>query len=269
MAKRKKRSGELAWGMGALVLCGVALLAVILLLPGSPIHIEPTPTTILPPNPYDEDDFAYDGQYLTCLTGPSVLGLDVSSHQGTIDWKQVKAAGFEFVMIRVGYRGYESGLLNVDSRAQQNYEGARAAGLKVGAYFFSQAVNDAEARQEAAFVMDQIALWRVEMPVVFDWEYVDASARTATMDKAALTRCTRAFVSAVEAAGYDAMVYFNPHLSRNLLDLEQLVDIPFWLALYTDQMTFDHRIQMWQYTQEGRIPGIEGNVDINLWLPYE
>ena len=269
MAKRKKKRAELVWGLGALLLCGVVLLAVILLLPGSPIHIDPTPTTILPPNPYDEDDFAYDGAYLTCLTGESVLGLDVSSHQGVIDWQKVRAAGFEFVMIRVGYRGYESGLLNVDSRAQQNYEGARAAGLKVGAYFFSQAVNDAEAREEAAFVMDQIALWRVEMPVVFDWEYVDASARTAAMDKAALTRCTRAFVSTVEAAGYDAMVYFNPHLSRNLLDLEQLVDIPFWLALYTDQMTFDHRIQMWQYTQEGRIPGIEGNVDINLWLPYE
>ena len=245
-------------------LAGLVILAVVMArMPQPQIPVE---TTVLPPNPYDEKDFQYDGKYLTCLSGPSVLGIDVSSHQQAIDWQQVADAGVKFVMIRVGYRGYETGLLNVDTLAQENYAGAKAAGLRVGAYFFSQAVSEAEAVEEAEFVLEQISTWQVDMPVVFDWEFVNDTARTEEMEGVDITACIHAFNEKITEAGYKPMVYFNPHMARNILDLEQLVEYPFWLALYSDRMTFEYRVDMWQYTHEGSVPGIAGNVDINLWL---
>ena len=268
--KRRKKRNATGAGVWALLLCAAVLVGVAWLMPKPQAvnETEPAPT-VLTPNPYDADDFQYDGQYLTCLAGESVLGVDVSSHQGVIDWQQVKDAGFEFAILRVGYRGYESGEINLDTMAQRNYEGAKAAGLKVGAYFFSQAVNEAEALEEAEFLLDQIALWDVDMPVVFDWEYVNDTARTANMDKRSLTWCTQAFAQRIQLAGYQPMLYFNPHLAQDFLELEQLADYPFWLALYTQEMTYPYQVDMWQYTQDGTVPGINGNVDINLCLPYE
>ena len=268
-SSKKKQQQELRRGLAALavILAGLLALGVILVrrVPVQP----PEPTTILPPNPYGETDFRYEGDYLTCLSGPSVLGIDVSSHQQTIDWQQVADAGIEFVMIRVGYRGYETGLINPDTMAQQNYAGAKAAGLRVGAYFFSQAVNEQEAIEEAEFVLEQISPWQVDMPVVFDWEYVDDAARTEEMTGTDIIACIDAFNQKITEAGYSPMVYFNPHMVRNTLDLEQLAEYPFWLAMYSDRMTFEYRVDMWQYTHEGSVPGITGNVDINLWLAEE
>ena len=263
---KKKQKQEMRRGLVALVIMLAALVALGAMLLRVPSNETPVPTTILPPNPYDETDFQYDGAYLTCLAGESSLGIDVSSHQKQIDWQQVAGAGIEFVFIRVGYRGYESGLLNLDEMAQQNYAGAKAAGLRVGAYFFSQALNEQEAIEEAEFVLEQISTWQLDMPVVFDWEFLQEDARTNGMTGEEITACIHAFNQKITDAGYSPMVYFNPHMASNTLDLEQLVEYPFWLAMYSDRMTFDYQVAMWQYTSEGTVPGIEGDVDINLWL---
>lgn len=229
-------------------------------------------TTLPPPteNVFTPFDFAYEGDYLTCLTQESWLGIDVSTFQGEIDWVQVKEAGIEFAMIRVGFRGYGStGSLNEDARAKQNYAGATEAGIKVGVYFFSQAITPEEAKEEAEYVLELIKDWQVDMPVVFDWECLADDYRTIDVDSRTLTDCAKAFCNTVEAAGYDSMIYFNPEQSRYAMNLEELVDYGFWLAMYSEYMTYEYKIDMWQYTKTGSVPGISGNVDINLYFPYE
>ena len=238
-----------------------------------PLPSETTPTepaSLLPPNRYGKNDFQYYGDYLKCLTGESIMGIDVSRYQGNIDWEKVRDVGVEFAIIRVGGRTYSgNGEIYEDVNAEKNYKGATAAGLKIGVYFFAQAINVAEAREEAAYVLDRIKNWNLEMPVVYDWEYVNSKARTANVDVATLTECTKAFCEIIEEAGYDAMVYFNPTHQESRVDLEQLMDYQFWLAMYSDRMTYPYHIDMWQYTDQGVIPGIEGPVDINLYFPPE
>lgn len=234
------------------------------------IPVETTEETLPPPpeNPYGPLDFKYEGEYLTCLAGESSLGVDVSTWQGNIDWQQVKDAGVEYAIIRIGYRGTEGGILGLDDYAQINYEGATAAGIKTGVYFFSQAITVEEALEEAEFVLDAIRDWDLQMPVVYDWEYVDEDARTAGMDARTLTDCTKAFCQMVEDAGYDSMIYFNANQSRKKMYLEELIDYGFWLAMYDPVMTYAYKIDMWQYTNEGSVPGIDGNVDLNLYFTY-
>ena len=235
---------------------------------------EPTVTTeaTLPPpeaNPIGLGDFYMEGDYLTCLTTPSVLGIDVSVWQGNIDWEQVKAAGVEFAMIRVGYRGSEQGVLLDDENAQANYAGATAAGIKVGAYLFSQSISVEEAEEEAAFLLNRIQDWNVEMPVVYDWEYIDETSRTAKVEARTLTDCTIAFCDKIAKAGYQPMVYFNSDHSKNNVYIRELTQYPFWLARYDTVLDYPYKVDMWQYTETGRVPGIDGNVDINLYFPWE
>lgn len=259
------------------VLVLIAAVILVLALPGAaPVrqelfHRPPTETTLPPPptNPYEPLDFYYEGDYLTCGAGKSVMGIDVSFWQGEIDWQQVKDAGVEFVIIRAGYRGTQEGKLDTDSMAQTNYEGAKAAGLKVGAYFFSQAISPEEAREEAQYLLEIVKDWQVDMPLVYDWEYVDAEARTANMDARTLTDATKAFCDTVEEAGYDSMIYFNADQSHKKMYLSELQEYGFWLAQYGAVMDYPYKIDMWQYTNEGSVPGIAGNVDINLQLIYE
>lgn len=281
-AKQKKRK-ELLWGIGALTLILTALLLIAVWLPSNAEEeLEPTvaaavePATqstepTLPPpeaNPYGPTDFQYDGNYLSCLAGESVLGIDVSEHQESIDWDAVKEAGVEFVMIRVGYRGYESGGVYSDAAAEEHYQGAKAAGLKIGAYFFSQAVNTAEAMEEARFTLNAIQNWELDMPVVYDWEYISEEARTWAVSRLDLTYCVMTFCNAIRDAGYDPMVYFNQNQAQNLLYLELLKDYDFWLAMYSDRMTYPYKLTMWQYTCYGVVPGIEGEVDLDLYFLY-
>lgn len=234
----------------------------------------PTQTTeeTLPPpeaNPIGLGDFAMENGYLTCLTTPSVLGIDVSEWQNKIDWQQVKAAGVEFAMIRVGWRGSEQGIIVEDTCARDNFAGAAAAGVKIGAYFFSQAVTVEEAKEEADYLLSFIQDWNVEMPVVYDWEFIDAESRTGNMDPRTLTDCTKAFCDTVAAAGYQPMVYFNINHSRENIYIRELTDYPFWLARYDTVLDYPYKVDMWQYTETGSVPGISGNVDINLYFPWE
>lgn len=228
---------------------------------------EATEPTLPPPefSPYSMTDFQYDGRYRMCLAAKTIPGIDVSSHQQKIDWQAVAASGIQFAIIRVGYRGYESGLLNPDTRMQENYDGAKAAGLKVGAYIFSQAVTVEEAKEEAAYILEQIKDWEIDMPVVFDWEH-KKEGRTLNLDSRIVTDCAIAFCDMVREAGYEPMVYFNPHHARRFFHLSELEDYPFWLAFYTDRMQYDYLVEMWQYTNAGSVPGIETDVDINIYF---
>ena len=218
-------------------------------------------------NPYGPEDFSYEGDYLTCISGESVLGIDISAWQTVEDWQEVKDAGIEFVIIRVGYRGYGEGDVLPDEKAQEHYEGAKSVGLKVGVYFFSQAVNTKEAVEEAKFTLDFIKDWQIDLPVVYDWEYVSGDARTWWLEALDLTHVTMAFCNTVEDAGYRPMVYFNQNQGKYLLQLERLTGYDFWLAMYDDYMDYPYKLDMWQYSCEGEVPGIEGPVDMNLWFP--
>ncbi len=273
----QEKKGSLLWlkiCAGTAALGGLLTVLVLLLLAGTgtPVGPHAPPVTLPPPeaNVFSPEDFTYDGKYLTCLTDTSILGTDVSSYQKEVDWEQVKAAGFEFVMIRAGYRGYgSSGKLMEDKRAQENYKAAKAAGLQVGAYFFSQALNVEEAKEEAEFAMEIIKDWELDMPLVFDWECLKENYRTVDVDARTLTDCAKAFCDAVQAQGYDPMVYFNPSQSRKDMYLAELTQYDFWLAMYSENMNYAYKVDMWQYTNKGKIPGIQGNADINLYFPYE
>ena len=275
------RRRVLLWG--ALLSAAVLLLLLVfLLLSGKPTNdpqkgsSETTLTTApeettspIPANPFAPDDFQLENGYLTCTAAESILGIDVSGYQKKIDWQQVKAAGIQFAIIRVGGRGWgTAGTLYADNYAQENYLGAKEAGIQVGVYFYSQAISVEEAREEANYVLALIKDWELDYPIVYDWEYVSAEARTAKMDARTLTDCTKAFCQTVENAGYAPMIYFNPSQSRDLLYLEELLEYPFGLAMYQNTLEYPHRVDMWQYTRTGTVPGIQGNVDINLYFPH-
>lgn len=241
-------------------------------MPTIPIEDPETGETLPQPekNPYDHLDFQYEGRYLGCIKAGTRPGIDVSYSQGEIDWEKVRRSGIEFAIIRLGYRGYgEEGKLVEDKMAFQNLQGALDAGLNVGVYFFSQSISVEEAIEEAEFVLERIRDYDITMPIVYDWEYVSAEARTANMDPRTLTDCYLAFCEKIAEAGYTPMAYFNSYQSRSLMYLTELEEYPFWLALYSDRMTYPYRIEMWQYTDSGRVPGIEGNVDLNLMFTDE
>ena len=148
---------------------------------------QPSTKPTVPPNPYKVEDFTFNGKYMVCKNAESYAGIDVSSHQGVIDWQQVKDFGIDFVFVRLGYRGYESGKLVEDAYARKNLEGAAAAGLKVGAYFFSQALNTRDADEELEFMLEILGEQDLAMPLVLDGEIPTSSARSARMDARTLT----------------------------------------------------------------------------------
>lgn len=230
---------------------------------------EPENPTIPPdPNPYTRYDFQYNrNNFLLLQNLDSSPGIDVSAYQGSIDWKAVAASGVEFAIIRLGYRGYGSGKLVEDDYARQNLNGAREAGLKVGAYFFSQALNIQEAGEEIAFMQEILGEFYLDMPIILDWEIPTSDARTAGMDARTLTDIQLHFCQVMEEKGYQPMVYFNWHQSENLYYLSELEGAPFWLALYQDRMTYPWKVEMWQYSDKGRVPGISGDVDLDVYMP--
>ena len=240
--------------------------------PDDPV-LPPVLSQPVPANPYSSELFVLDQNgYLSYLGGPSFRGVDVSSHQKDIDWSRVAMSGMDFAMIRAGYRGYTVGSLNKDAYFDQNIQGALANGLRVGVYFYSQAVTPAEAEEEARFLLSLIGGYPITYPVVFDWEVPAAEdARTRYVDGATATACARAFCQVVQAAGYIPMTYGSPRKIYNGgLLLDQLQDYPaFWLAHYTPgstPTTFRYRYDMWQYSSTGYVDGIPGNVDLNICL---
>lgn len=219
-------------------------------------------------NPYDRNDFQYIDNYLKLQYGDSITAIDVSAYQENIDWQKVADSGVEMAMIRAAFRGWgQAGVIKEDEYAHQNLQGADEAGLTVGVYFFSQATSIEEVDEEIDVLLDIIKDHNITGYVVFDWEYVSEEARTANVDARTLTDCSLHFCKRIEEAGYVPMVYFNTYQGINLLELEELKAYDFWLARYTDRMNFPYRVRMWQYTDSGKVPGIKGNVDINVFFP--
>ena len=193
-------------------------------------------------------------------------GVDISVFQGDVDFEAVKNDGVDFVMLRCGYRGYgEKGSLNEDAKFVENYRAATNAGLKVGVYFFSQAVSAREAKEEADFVLDMLKDLRIDYPVAYDWEHIDYdSARTDDLDNETVTACAAAFCDEVLRAGYEPIIYFNRSLGYFSYDLSALSSAHFWIAEYTEAPAFIYNYKLWQYTREGEVAGIEGVVDLNV-----
>lgn len=197
----------------------------------------------------------------------SRLGVDVSSHQGKIDWQAAAADGIEFAFIRAGYRGYETGRLAEDSRFIENAEGAYAAGIEVGLYFYSQALTEQEAREEAEYLVSCIEELDAEitLPLVFDWELPEGeNVRTEELSGEEQTRCCEAFCAAVREAGYEAAYYSSVNTAIFRYDLAALHDETLWLAQYTDEPDFPYRHDIWQFTCFGKVDGIDTYTDLNL-----
>lgn len=219
-----------------------------------------------PKNTYDPTCFYRDGEFLRYEsdTVTSQIGIDVSAHQQQIDWQRVAESGVQFAILRVGYRGYTEGAIQEDAYFTQNLEGAIDAGLDVGVYFFSQAIDEQEAREEARFVLDKISGYQLAFPVFFDWEKIGSEARSDMMDLASLTTVTDTFCTEIENAGYQAGLYFNQQLGYEELHLPSLQTYTFWLAEYNDTPSFAYHFDLWQYSATGTVDGIEGDVDLNL-----
>jgi len=232
----------------------------------------PAPETVRA-NPYNSTSFLLNEEtgYLSYLGGPYTRGIDVSSHQKEIDWPRVAATGMDFVMVRAGYRGYTSGSIQKDAYFDANMRGALNNGMKVGVYFFSQALTPAEAEEEAYLLLEWMKGYNITYPVVFDWEEQDKDDyRTQGCDGHTVTACALAFCKVIEDAGYTPMTYGSPKkVYTDGILLEHLQDYPFWLAHYTKDTTpttFRYHYQMWQYSSSGAVDGIEGRVDLNLCL---
>ena len=219
---------------------------------------------------YDLEKFVHEGNRLSYTDDKYEyrLGVDVSRHQGWIDWEKVKAAGYEFAIIRVGYRGYgEEGLVCLDEQFDTNIQNAQAAGLDVGVYFFAQAINEEEAKEEAEFVLEHIAGYELQLPVVYDPESIlDDEARTDDVSGEQFTKNTEVFCSMIEEAGYQPMIYSNMLWEAYELDLEYLEEYPIWYADYEPFPQTPYHFDFWQYTNEGSVDGIEGRTDLNIQL---
>lgn len=232
-------------------------------------------------DPYDWDRMRNDengllAYYDTAGNKLSEAGIDVAEFDGEVDWGQVKAAGVDFVMVRVGYRGYSQGTVNLDSQFHNYIVGASQAGLKVGAYFFSQATTVDEAVEEANFTLAALSEAGVELtyPVAFDEElYPEGSAEARTNnldgDTETLTSIAAAFLEVVTGAGYEGVVYGNQHdLGRLNVDDESISGYELWYAEYDIlHPTGHYDMAMWQYKSTGVIPGVnEGQpaTDLNI-----
>lgn len=197
----------------------------------------------------------------------SKFGIDVSFRQQEIDWQKVAAAGAEFAFIRAGYRGYETGELHTDDYFTANMEGASAAGIETDVYWFSQAVSVEEAEEEAAYVLNLISPYTVGT-VAFDMEIVSDHDRIQGLNAEEKTAIAAAFCRVMKEAGYSVLVYGSDswmYTSIHMEDLQEEVD--FWIAGYgEDYPDFIYTFVIWQYSNTGTMDGIEGNVDLDLWL---
>ena len=205
------------------------------------------------------------------------MGVDVSEHQGEIDWARVRRDGVDFAILRAGYRGYgEAGTLVADPRFRENLAGARAAGLDVGVYFFSQAVTPEEAEEEAEFLLgllDGVAPAALALPVFFDWEDISHdTARTDGLDGETVTACAVAFARRIAAAGYTPGLYAYRYLAYFSYDLPALRDLPLWIGALGAESDFYYAHSFWQNAVAEGIDGISGAVDRDFWfvkLPEE
>lgn len=193
------------------------------------------------------------------------LGIDVSRWNEDINWEKVKEAGIEYAIIRAGYRGSATGALVEDKYFRQNIEGALKAGVPVGLYFFTQAVTEVEAVEEASMVLALCKEYDITYPIFIDTEKAGENGRANELDKKTRTAVCQAFCETIRNGGYKAGIYASKNWYENKLNMDILPDdIYIWLAQYGDEVTYGGKYHMWQYTSSGRVLGIEGRVDLNL-----
>lgn len=225
------------------------------------------------PGPYDPDNFENRGEFKYYYDEEenlkSMMGIDVSYAQKNIDWYKVKRAGIEFAIIRVGYRGYESGDIHLDEYFEKNITEAVEAGVKVGVYFFSQALTPEEAKEEAEFTLEHIRGYNITFPVVFDWETIGTSpARTDNISSDNLNRSALEFCKTIENAGYKPMIYSSLNLLREQYHMydDRITKNDLWLAEYKNRPEYPKDFVMWQYTSEGHVDGIQKLVDLDVFF---
>ena len=208
--------------------------------------------------------FASDG---SLVVGDGVMGIDVSKWNGTIDWAAVKNSGISYVIIRCGYRGSSEGTLIEDPKFKTNIEGAAKAGLKVGVYFFTQAIDEVEAVEEASMVLELVKNYKISYPIFLDVE--PSGGRADKIDKATRTAVCKAFCETIKKAGYTAGIYANKTWLNEKLDASALSSHKIWLAQYAATPTYSGKYDLWQYSSTGRVSGISGDVDLNVsYLGY-
>ena len=196
--------------------------------------------------------------------GNGKLGIDVSRWNETIDWAKVKEAGIEFAIIRCGYRGASGGALVLDPMYEANIKGAIEAGIPVGVYFFTQAISEVEAVEEASMVISLIEDYDVDYPVFLDSESAGGRGRADALEANERSKYHKAFLETITSAGYETGVYASKNWLNNRLDMTQLSQYKVWLAEYADAPTYDQYYDMWQYTSKGTVDGIGTRVDLDL-----
>ena len=248
--------------------CGLlAALLLCLLATGCGLRRESNRIPDIPRNTRQMQDYKTDEKGRPSYPG-ALLGVDVSDHQGEIDWEKAKADGVRFAILRIGYRGYSEGSLCTDERFAENYVNARKAGLQVGVYFYSQALSTEEARAEAAYVLDLLDEVPLELPVFYDWEEV-SSGRTGGKASSAVGDYALHFCQSITEGGYQAGVYFNQRYGYSIMHLEALTAYPFWIAEYDSYQSFGYQTDFWQFTGSGHVDGINVIVDMDLMYAPE
>lgn len=220
-------------------------------------------------NTYDPSGFMPDGDgimhYYEDGERISHKGIDVSRYQDTINWSKVADDEVEYAFIRLGIRGYTEGEIMEDDSFQDNIEGALQNDIDVGVYFFTQAMSVEEAEEEADFVLESIAPYRVEYPIVLDVEAVtNTEARSNGLSSDERTKYCIAFCERIKEAGYTPMIYGNLKTFMLLLNIEELEAYDKWFAYYDEAYYFPYDFKIWQYTNKGRVSGIKGDVDLNI-----
>lgn len=195
----------------------------------------------------------------------SYLGIVLSRHETNVNYEAIKNEGIEFCMIRVGARGYESGIIQPDDMFDTHIAGVTQAGMDVGLYFYSQATTEAEAVEEANYLLSRIGTYKITYPIAFDMEYVDNdSSRIETLTKSEKTRIALAFLNRIEEAGYTGMLYGNKDWLLKRIDLSQFEKFDIWLSEEANLPDYPYVFSMWKYTRKGEIYGIDGNVELNI-----
>jgi len=204
-------------------------------------------------------------QYVEDGQVTSYKGIDVSRFQGRIDWDAVATDGVSFAFIRVGNRGYGSGAVLKDDTFVRNIKGANAAGIKAGVYFFSQAITEEEAIEEANFVLEQIAPYQIDCPVVCDMEMIAGDeGRADNLTPEQRTQMIKVFCDTIAAAGYEPMIYMNLELATIRINLEELEEYDKWFAYYNPDFYFPYDYEVWQYSETGTVAGVPEQVDMNI-----
>lgn len=254
-----------------IILLAILLAVTVFLVKGILDDSQSSDTNQIAENNYDYSKFKLDENGFMSYSDKNGLkgttGIDVSSHNGYIDWAKVAKSGIKFAYIRVGYRGYTEGEIKDDPYFSYNIQNARANGIDVGVYFFSQAINGEEAVEEADYVADKISGYNVKYPVAFDMEYNNVeNERIGKLTQKQKTEIMRSFCFECYGNGYKPIVYGNNQWLAGEFDISSVLNFDTWYAGYSNKPMVKYSFEIWQYSNSGVIDGIDGTVDMNICL---